>query len=320
MALPVQVQRQVDRVAELQKEMGGNPPTPALVVTDPATPPAPPPPPSAPVTPKTYTEEEFNALNQRYSTLQGMFNAETKRLRDALTDTTRTLDALKSEVETLKAKPAAVTTQQKLVTEEDEREYGTTLELMRRAAKDEAAALYQPVIDTLNARLAKLEGTTTKVEDIAKEQQQTRVNGFWTTLEAAVPDWKAINDNPKFKDWLLAVDDLSGTTRQQFLANAQQALDAERVIKFFREWTKSQEAPTPSPTPKPQTSELERQIAPSGGRSVVPPTPEAEPAFTRADITQFYADVTAGKYRSRPEEKAKLENQIFAAQKAGRIK
>jgi hypothetical protein len=249
-----------------------------------------------------------------------MFNAETKRLRDALADSTRTLDALKSEVEALKAKPAVATPQQKLITEDDEREYGNTLEVMRRAAKDEAATLYQPVIDQLTARLAKLEGSSTKVETIAKEQEQSRVNSFWTTLEGAVPEWKAINSDPKFKDWLLEVDALSGFNRQHFLGEAQKSLDVERVIKFFREWTKTQEAPTPSPTPKPQTSELERQIAPSGGRSVVPPTPEAEPTFTRADITQFYSDVTAGKYRSRPEEKEKLEKQIFAAQKAGRIK
>jgi hypothetical protein len=59
--------------------------------------------------------------------------------------------------------------------------------------------------------------------------------------------------------------------------------------------------------------------APGRAKSAAAAAPAEKPFFTSAQITRFYADVNSGKYRGREADKAKLEAQIFDAQREGRI-
>jgi hypothetical protein len=56
-----------------------------------------------------------------------------------------------------------------------------------------------------------------------------------------------------------------------------------------------------------------KTAAPAGG-------PAEKPFFTTAQITQFYSAVNRGEYRGREDEQKQIENQIFAAQREGRIR
>ena len=64
--------------------------------------------------------------------------------------------------------------------------------------------------------------------------------------------------------------------------------------------------------------ELAKQVAPGRGRSAKPTASEGK-TYTTADIKKFFEDVRMGKYKSREEERGKIERDIFAAQQEGRI-
>lgn len=316
MPAPVQVQRQAQRAEELMKELGQGPTPPTHDKVDDNQPPPPPPPPAPPA--KTYTSEEYDKLDQKYKTLQGMFNTETKRLSTELAMSQAEVNGLSARITELEAKAQTPTPRKKYTTEEDERTYGETLDMVRRAAKEEAEAASAEVINQLQARLSKLEGKTQVVDEIKQENEAQRKSTFWAKLEEAIPDWSAINEDGKFKEWLLEVDPSTGRNKQFFLREAQLAWDYSRVINIFKEW--KAKTVQPAPTGQERTSELEEQIAPGGGRGGGTPASEPEKkTFKRSEIRTFYSDVTAGKYRHRPDEKAKMERAIFEATRDKRV-
>src|SRR6516165_3788512 len=53
-------------------------------------------------------------------------------------------------------------------------------------------------------------------------------------LDAQVPNWRDVYQNPAFSQWLSSPDDYSGATRSQLLRNAVANGDAHRVVQFYR--------------------------------------------------------------------------------------
>lgn len=53
-------------------------------------------------------------------------------------------------------------------------------------------------------------------------------------LDAAVPNWREINNDPRFHQWLLLPDTYSGVIRDRLLKDAAAAANAPRVINFFK--------------------------------------------------------------------------------------
>ena len=53
-------------------------------------------------------------------------------------------------------------------------------------------------------------------------------------VERAVPNYREIDQDPRWHRWLLSLDPLSGCARQQPLNQAIVGSDANRVISFFR--------------------------------------------------------------------------------------
>ncbi len=125
-----------------------------------------------------------------------------------------------------------------------------------------------------------------------------------------MPNFRAINGNEAFQSWLLEADPLTGITRQTYLDDAQRNLDAQRVINFFRMW----------PAPRSSESELEKQVAPGRSRSAGAPTnTDRAKVYTPQDIQAFFNDVRMGKYKGREQERARIERDIFSAQRENRI-
>src|SRR5215831_1537119 len=90
-------------------------------------------------------------------------------------------------------------------------------------------------------------------------------------LEREVPDWQAINRDPRWFEWLAGVHEFSGYTRQQLLNDAVNKGDAHRVISIFRGFLREQgvaehgASPERSPRRRPTTN---------------------KPVYTRAEITR----------------------------------
>lgn len=333
MALPKQVRDQSAAIKSLYDELNTDPSTAAAAAekpvvevvennadrgTDPANPAA------VEVQPAAGTEFE-----QKYKTLQGMYNAEVPRLHEDLKSNqqrVRDLEALVASftaVNPTSAAPAAPVQ----VTEADRVEYGDSIEMMRKVTQEQLHPFHTRLtaMETALNNLATNMNTSVipQVRQVAQQQALSAEDRFWNDLSRDVPNWMQINNDPAFKAWLLEVDPLTGTARQSFLKQAQDRLDISRVVAFFRTFAGAGTAAAATGEtqlqPARSASELERQIAPSKARGGKPPANNEAKTYTHPEIAQFYADVLKGVYRGREAERNKTEADIIAATREGRI-
>lgn len=323
MSKPRQVVKQLEEIDELYKQMeGANADPNANPSPDPDAAPnqSLAPPDNQPVPPK-----EDDTLLQKYRTLQGMYNAEVPRLqadKKALEARVANLEAYIAQNANSPAPQAPKPRErQKLITDGDLEEYGDAVDVMRRAAREEADAAYGSQIEQMQTVIEALQKqlhgqVMPQVANVTQRQVATQEQQFWGRLNELVPDWAKINDDPDFQTWLLAKDPLTGITRQTYLEDAQAALDPVRVASFFNVWTEMGNPTTPKP-PTDRSAVLQQHVQP--GQSRATPAPQQPKTYTRQFVAQFYRDITSGKYKGREQERAKIENDIFRAQEEGRI-
>lgn len=267
--------------------------------------------------PDPKVEETFE---KRYKTLQGMYNADTTRLRAENQQLNGRVTQLEQLLSTLSAQPAPrQEPAAKLITDKDVEEYGDSIDVMRRVAAE--------ALSDRDSRIAELEhmvrqmqtSVLPRVEQVAHKQAVSAEQLFWTELSAAVPDWRDTNANPDFQSWLLEVDPLTGVSRQTYLEDAQRNLDARRVANFFSAWQNTGGQSVAQPSRNAAASELDKQVAPGRGRSSGAPAGNNAKTYTPDDIKKFFDDVRKGVYRGREAERDRIERDIFAAQQENRI-
>lgn len=261
-----------------------------------------------------------DAAEQRYRTLQGMYNADTARLRAEKQELTSRVEQLEKLISSLSAQPAqAAPVQSKLITDKDIEDYGDSIEVMRRVTKEETSSYQQKIADLENVIRNLQASVVPRVEQVAQRQAQSAEQAFWSDLSAVVPEWRDINQSKDFHSWLLEVDPLTGVTRQSHLENAQRSLDARRVAAFFIAWqglTGHRIAQEPRDAAK---SQLEKQVAPGRSRSAAAPAGDKPKTYSPSEISKFFDDVRKGVYRGRETERDRIERDIFAAQRENRI-
>ena len=330
MAIPEQIRKQSEAVAKLYEDLNptegapapaegeGVQPTEANGESGAAAAPAP-----AEQGRPGNTKDDQTA-EQRYRTLQGMYNADTARLRAENAQMTQRVTQLEQLLSTLsapqQAKPAAQATVEKLITDKDVEEYGESIEVMRRAAREELIARDQRIASLEQTLLQLRASVVPKVESVAQRQAVTAEQMFWSELASEVPDWQQINMDKDFHSWLLEVDPLSGMTRQTFLDTAQNQLDARRVAGFFKTWQSLNSGSVAQSPRNAAATQLEKQIAPGRGRTSTGNTAaSATVTYSRDDVAKFFDDVRKGLYKGREQERDRIERDIFAAQGEGRI-
>jgi hypothetical protein len=208
---------------------------------------------------------------------------------------------------------------QNYLTEKDVQEYGTDLVDFAQRAAAQAIA---PQIQSLEQQNQELQSR------LAKEARR----GLDQRVELAVPDYREIDRNPRWHQWLLGIDVLSGRVRQTLLNEAISAAEAPRVISFFRGLL-NEEAATGHIAPAPAYSQaaapreaaipLASLAAPgrarpaSGGDASMPPE---RPIYSRAQIKQLYEMHRRGAYAGREAEWARQDADIIAASREGRVR
>jgi hypothetical protein len=338
MALPSSVQAQVENAERLQALIAGEQaaaegaaPTDAGTGESPAaqTPPAAPaqePEPAAqtaqPTQPNPEDDPNSETWKSRFRTLQGMFNSEVPKLQRANADLERNFRELKEAFDATKAQPPAqplAATGTPLVTQADVETFGQDLvDLMRRVAKDTFAGGSQ-VLETVNklkADVAALQGSVGSVSERVVVSDRER---FLQALEKLVPDWKAVDSQQPWLDWLGQYDPLIGDTRQNALVQATNVMNPERVAAFFDAYKATFAPPAPANGAQRMTAsrEQQRQVAPPRNRSAAPIQSPDTKVWTGREIGQFYDEVRRGVHA--PEFAAAIEAQINAAMEAGRI-
>lgn len=265
-------------------------------------------PPTEPVEPAPPPPPDWEA---RYKAMKGRWEKADRDLASAL-----------ARIADLEAAPPARTPdpRERLISPEEENDYGRELlDVVGRKAKEEVL----PEVTELRKYIKTLEQ---RLENVDTTVRQTGKSGFYSALDGAVAEWRNLNEDERFLDWLQLPDPYSGVIRQELLNSAVERLDAPRAARFFKGFLAEEAAlvpqiPSPPPTPRPAV-DLKDLAAPGRAKTAATttPLPAEKPIYTSAQISKFYADVAAGRYRGRDAEKERLERDIFEATREGRIR
>jgi hypothetical protein len=177
------------------------------------------------------------------------------------------------------------------LTRDDEYNYGSDLIGLAQRAAAQAFAPQLQALDQQNAELRR------QVAEQARRAMHERV-------EAAVPNWREIDNDPRWHAWLSEIDPLSGATRQRVLDDAIAAGSAARVIAFF--------------------STFQQQHGGGAARSPGRSRPRSAAVqqgemLTRERIKQLYDQHRRGAYAGREAEWQRIEQQIIDAAATGNV-
>ena len=261
-------------------------------------------------------EETFE---KRYKTLQGMYNADTVRLRTENQQLNQRLTQMEHLLSTLSTSPApAYAADKKLITEKDVEEYGDSIEVMRRVSEESLTARDNKIAELEHMVRQMQVSVLPRVEQVAQKQALSSEQSFWAELSTKVPNWRDINADQGFLDWLMEVDPLTGVSRQSYLEDAQRSMDVYRVANFFNAWQGNVGQQVAQP-PRSAASDLDKQVAPGRSRNGSGPATQQAKMYSREDISKFFDDVRKGTYRGKEVERDRIERDIFAAQRENRI-
>ncbi len=261
----------------------------------------------------------------RYNSMKGRYEREQTEKRQLAAEISN-LHRLIAELQAAPTPSANSDTQfERLVTPEEENDYGKEfLGVVGKKAKEELI----PEIAQLKAHIAQLEGRLQGVTGVVTQDAREKM---YSTLDMSVPSWREVNSNPEFLSWLNLPDMYSGAIRKELLNAAFNRNDANRVAAFFKGFISDEAATNPAVAvagsdtssvghTETKKTPLEAYAAPGRAKTAAASAPAEKPFFTRAQVSQFYSDVNRGSYRGRDEEKQRMENLIFSAQREGRIK
>jgi hypothetical protein len=314
---------------------------PVAAAPAPAETPAPSPEPT-PAPPANVTPAPAPDFEQRYKVLQGKYNAEVPRLQaqtnqlidqvrqltSQLTSTQALLASLGTQQPAAPAQPAPAPQGQRLVKDEEVQEFGADLiDVVRRVAREENGSVLSEVDRRLQPVAKQLAQTSNDAKAAKEEMQRNTAGRFFDELSEAVPNWQQQNTDQGFLQWLDQRDPYTGRVRGDLLTEAYQAHEASRVVAFFLGYQNEHAAVTPPPAPA-------SAPAPAAGKTlegfIAPGTAKPGPAgaqegsgkrvWTRGEIGQFYSAVRTGQIKAGSTEAKRLEADIFAAQREGRVR
>ena len=254
--------------------------------------------------------------------LKRMHGAEVARLSQIASTQASRIQSLEQVIasmqQAVQAKPAEPAQPASLITDEDKSLYGDSIDVMRRVCREELGNLSNRVESLFQMVMQLNTSVVPRVDQMARTQAQSAEAMFWQRLAQLVPNWEQINRNPQFITWLSETDPFTNNTRQSLLELAQARLDADHVARIFRLWP-GNVTDHAGGKAQAKVSELQAQLAPGRGRGSTPPSDLTPKTYTRADIAEFFSDVGRGVYKGREEERLRMEREIFAASREGRI-
>jgi len=329
--MPDAVRAASARIEQMYTPPAADPPAPApepVVAAVPEPPPAPAPapaplPPAADPVPSA-DEIKSDGWANKYNAMRGRFDHAQQRLAQLETgyadaqDEIARLQALVGAPRSGAPAPTPAPAKT-FLTDKDREDFGDPLiDFAKRAALESVA----PVLNELQARNAQLERT----------QAVTNKRAMVERLTELVPNWREINNDARWKQWLRLPDVYSGRVRQELLNDASSAANAPRVASFFKGFLDEERAtgnappaPQTEPPVAPRVAALPIEVISTPGRarpaSSITPTAADKPTYKRTDIAAFYRAKNAGQLKHMtPEQILATEQDIFAAQREGRIK
>lgn len=321
MALPKQVEAQLRELEQIERQLAESQnPAPADPEPQPTeTPPAEPSTPessateSKPVDSKpTPTEPAIaeETWQSRYIALKGKYDAEVPRLHADLREFKAQLETLRKAVETKPVDTKKPAVAEKLVTDADVQAFGEDLIEVQRKVAREVAAEFRSELDAMKAENEKLR------EQLNTTGSQVSEASFEQRLYRMVPDFQDVNADPRWINWLNEVDPLLRAPRKTVAQEAFNHGDAEAVAHYVGMFKASI---TPAEPVNDKAAELEKQIQPKRSAATAPVSPQAR-IYTDAQIQKMFQKSVELGSRGQRDEAAKLEAEIDAAYREGRVK
>jgi hypothetical protein len=189
---------------------------------------------------------ELRLLRQQHSTLQGMFNSERRTHRESQEQLSAQVQELRTALGNVQQQAPQPQAEQpsapaaSLFTKDEEEEYSPGfVSMMNRVIDQKLSPIYNGLNQVAQGPQQALGQMNRRVDQVAQTQEQQAQEGFFNNLASAVPDWEQINGNPKFNSWLQQVDPISGISTQVFLDDARDRLELGRVVSVFNTFKQS---------------------------------------------------------------------------------
>lgn len=260
-------------------------------------------------------QETVEYWRDRFSVLQGKYNAEVPDLAARL----RTLEADLAEAKRKPPEPV------RLLTEDDVNNFGPEqVEIARKIVRE----VQSEEIQQLQDEIAQLKAGQSQLSNNVSVNSRT---GYLDALDRRFgpqkgedkPYWRVVNERPDFLAWLGEMDPVAGRTRMDGLKEADAQCDVERVSAIFNTFLGGSSAPRVTPQAAAPNARINpptsvRRSADQDGQSGVQ-------SWTRAQVSAFNADKfqaqvhNRGPLADKPEEIARIDAEINAALRANRI-
>jgi hypothetical protein len=267
----------------------------------------PPPEPEKPPEPIPDAAGQVHDWKLRFTNYKASADREIASLRQAVAGLQQQLS---SAVESLNAAKAERERAQARVVPEE-----LLSEQERDLLGDENLAVVAKVADAkAQAKVSALEGEIQQLKEAlsfysGREMQRDHLNAeqdLRQRMARAYPDWEKFDNDDRFKSWMHEPDPLTGRRRIELFQAARQASDVGRLAAFYREYGE-----TVGRDPR-----AEMLQPPSRPGKEAPP--QGKRIWSNDLIGKFYRDKAAGVFK--PEEAAALQQDIFDAQREGRIR
>ncbi len=278
--------------------------------------------------PETVSEKEHRELEARHATLTGKYNAEVPRLSQQVKELTERLERMDAEKQRLE--------QQLQVAREEPPDWAAHIDNLGESLGDKSLSevlggLRQENVQLRNElrerdqQIGELGRRIDGVESVRSQDVETRMvkdrKEFLSRLEDRVPDYRQINRNQAFVDWMYEEDldarrlgRTDAPTRQQILEEAAARLDLDAVIPYYNEFKALQQKGRDV-----RTDRLRQQIAPDESGASGTTLRSDKEIIPKSYVDNFLREVSQGRYNGKEEERRRIDQAIFEAQREGRI-
>jgi hypothetical protein len=309
MALPKQIQQDIDDLDAYEAQLAAQPTQTAPEESEPEVESPEQPPAEAPSNvvelqpaeeaPRDETREE--PWEDRYRHLRGKYDAEVPRLHAELRELRNEIEALRQKAVTPEPEPAQ--DPERYVTDQDVDAFGEDLiDLQRRVARE--------VGREFKAELMKLQQENQKLRD---QVGAVQFGSFETRLRQAIPDFDQVNTSREWIEWLNTSDPMLRGPRRAVAEEAYNRGDVEAVKAYVDLFRQTLPAARPD-----RQMELKRQVQPT--KTVAQSAPVGQAKMYSADeATRVFNQIQKLIAQGRLDEAQSLETEISTAYVEGRV-
>ena len=260
-------------------------------------------------------EEVSESFKQKYATLRGKYDAEVPRLHQQVKERTDQMNAIRVEAQAAK-KAEAEKPKEKVsyVTDADREEYGDDLiDFQRRVAK-EVSQDYEERFEQQSRVIQDLQSK------ISNTDNQVGEVGFTQKLNALVPGFDQLDNDERWVAWLNEIDPMTRGPRRDQAQAAFNSGDAEAVAHYVSLFRGSVE-PVANGKSDRQT-ELEKQVTPSRSASTVASksSNNSSKVYSEKELDRGWTKIRDLNSQGKYDDAEKLEAELTVAYMEGRVK